>query len=552
MKINSCFNFQTFLIILLALSWVFVRSSSASMESEYQEIRLAKAELMMVDKKDKEAFAMVKQNIIGATNFHLPSYLFIADWFYNKKYYASAFRALKMALNKSHGQKISMIVDQKDFEEQLNRLTPLSQQSLEIVFNIAQKYFAIAQKSKGESELKIKLFEFARRYFTICTYFNYLPGYPEYFLGIIETELKDYSSAVNQFLDAKNKLAEQQVQDTELESGLDFYLGSSLINQGKYDAGVLYLKTLFHSEKANEALKSYADMYFKALSNDLYSLSFSSGLQYHENIHLLNNNDRKLMPLIKSEYGKVAGAYRNLGGSAYYYSGMGKKWSSTFIFSGVNLSALDREQKLRDYSSYGSSLLLQANHSEKTIPGITFSYNRSFYRPSKNVSSKSYQTIIEVNPQINYLTKKGISTAKLQLNQTRDSYGDHLYKTGIYLNYVPLFRRKWLAPSFTVESVYFQESEPYKSSFSYSGTLINHMTLGNYGDLFLTLIGLKNTNQDPSYDYVEQNYELLWSIPIPVLKGVILSISVGQYFRRDEVPAKIEDKTAEVKLSWSL
>ncbi|MEK6624728.1 MAG: hypothetical protein AABY86_07160, partial [Bdellovibrionota bacterium] len=398
----------------------------------------------------------------------------------------------------------------------------------------------------------IKLLEFARRYFTICAHFNFSPGYPEYFLGIIETELKDYSSAVNQFLEAKDRLTEQQVEDAELESGLDFYLGSSLINQGKHDAGVLYLKTLYHSEKTNESLKNYADMYFKALANDMYSVSFSSGLQYHENIHQLNNNDRKLMPLIKEEYGKVPGAYRNLGASAYYYSGMGEKWSSTFVLNGLNLTPIDREQNIRDYSSCGTYLLLQANDSKRTIPGITFSYNRSFYRPAKNATSKSYQTIIEMNPQINYLTTKGISTAKLQLVRTRDVYADYLSKAGISLNYVPLLRRKWLAPSLTLATASIQESKPYESSLSYSGTLTNHATLGRFGDLFLSLIATRNINDDSYMDYLEQNYELLWSMPISSLKGVILSFSVGQYFRDDQVSARIEDKTAEAKLSWSL
>ena len=422
---------------------------------------------------------------------------------------------------------------------------------LELSFNIAQKYFTIAQTSKGEDEQKFELFELARRYFSVCAHFNYSPGYPEYFLGIIDTELKDYGSAVNQFLAAKEKIGQEQVDDNDLISGVDFYLGSSLINQGQQDAGILYLKTLYNSMSTNESWKNYADMYFKALANELFSVSFSGGLQYHQNIHQLNNTDRQSMPLLKSEYGKVPGAYRNLCASAYYYSGMGAKWSTTFIINGINLTAVDREQKNRDFTSVGSYLLLQANHSESTVPGITFSYSRSFYRPFKDAETQNYQTIIEMNPQFNYLTKKGISTFKLQLSQTRDIYADQLYKVGPSFNYVPLFKKKWLAPSFTLASSYKEESIPYDPSMSFSATLTNHAALGRLGDLFLTAVFTKNTNDAAYYDYVEHTYELLWSKAIRLLRGVVFSFSVSDYRRQDELPTTIEDQTAEAKLSFS-
>ena len=94
-------------------------------------------------------------------------------------------------------------------------------------------------------------------------------------------------------MEAKELFTEDDETDG-ISQELDFLVGTTLLQTGLTDAGMLFLQSVYLEGSKGSSLRDYAQQYIESLySDDLYIYSLSYGVTRKDNVHSLSDDDIK-------------------------------------------------------------------------------------------------------------------------------------------------------------------------------------------------------------------------------------------------------------------
>ncbi|MGB0453321.1 MAG: hypothetical protein ACPGJV_06370 [Bacteriovoracaceae bacterium] len=549
---------QTFILSLVfGLSF---SSSYAATVSELQELNLAKAELALVDGDDREALRLISQNL-SRKHFHLASYQFLADFYFDNEIFAKGYRVLYYMIRKLHTPHLLKAPEGKVLNKVLRKVPKASEEALGIYFDIATKYYNHSGLPYfNDKKRPYFLLKLSRKYFSILDHYQFKTAEVKYYQGLIAKKMAKYNKAITKFFEAKD-IFEEKYKDKETSEQIDFLIGETLLTSGSTDSGSIFLqsiairgkrRSLQNGQSQDATLASYAESYLDSLYSDNYSVfSVTYGMSENSNVHSLSDANRDDFSSISSFYDSESGRSEDMTASYYFNS---KQFGHYQYIASAYYSQSQYDNakiNFQDSKSYGASFDIRYDNLLKSLAKFGYSYAKSLYRPEAGGSFTDLSASNTIYLQYGQVFKSGILKTKIPYTFNDNVISENSYSFGIELSFVPYLKTKNWRPSYQIDINRNSETSGPPMTTEYQLSFTNHFKITNYDSVFLTLDYTLYNNSDPDTGYNQYQANLSYSRSFKFWRGLSFSASYNLRKRNKDNDETVNENIMSAGLTAS-
>ncbi len=537
-----------YVIILNAITLFSLQASSMR---EIQEVRLAKAELALIDGLPKKALRLILKNI-ESTELHVPSYLFLANWHFKRGNKAQGLKVYYHLIKKLHDHRVLKARLNNHFETYLKELKPANQPSQKLYFTIAHKYLEFADNPQLTSSQYFRYLHLAEKYLRICKFYQYKVQVTEYKLGQIALKKNEHQKALT-YLRSSKQILEEGPDDSEkskIINEIDLLIGEALLKDGHTDAGFIYLKHVSSSPNSSAGLQQYANSYLGALSSSYTSTSFSYGLKENSNIHSLTNDEKSDFTSYESSLFSKNALIHQKNLNIYFTQGLGQNWRFVWIGNLADDSTVKDELRFKDYRSYFSSFEFKYDNMAKKLTSLKYDVSVSQQREANDLVLTRTSTTHSIEGSLAFLFKNGTLTLFMPYEFIDNVGSANTKNYYLGLTYNPFVTSSSYSPSYTFR--WGQEEEiasPSTKAIELSWT--NQWAINDDFSLFGSLIYTQHINLEPELDYKDYLISLSSTYIIPFANWLSLNASSSYETKSISDGSKIETIISSLGLSAS-
>lgn len=524
---------------------LFVPSIVHSVEiSEIQEVRLAKAELALLDGKEKKALGFINKNL-SAKNFHLETFIFLGKYHLSKGKLTKSMKVFYYLIRKLHTSLLTDSYFDYTFLDKLQDAPVPSKKALEVYYMIALNYYNVYGEGIYNKKFNQSILYLAQKYFTISRYYQYNLALSNFYLAQIHSKENNTQDAVKRFVEARELFQEDTTVKPEQINQLDVLLGEALIRDGLNDAGSMFLKSVYLNPDSNASLKQYANSYLDALGDSYAAVTVSLTSKYDSNLHDLNDAeladfDNSYKESLNSTSGLTMARTLNI----FYSKKIAKNWSNITVFNFLDEVAADSKLKMKDVRSYSLGLDFKYDNLIKSAAKIKYNFSQIYLRDTAESKLEKSTTTHSITPQYIHSLKRGTITWGVPYEHTTQPDSTTQTKLGLSVSYSPYFSSKWISPTTNFEFSNAGEEAGAANSKVIEGSVSNHSLLSDSHSFFSSLSFTKNSNADPDLDYLEYDLDITYNFLIPFLKELYGSVTIERIDR--------SQSSSEHTASWLL
>lgn len=530
-----------------------LQTIQASDISEIIEVRLASAELLLLDNREKEALQLITQNI-RSKFIHLESYFVLSDLHLKRRRKRKAFKTIKDLITRLHGNSVVLMKAGSKFDSFIKTMEKPNVKALNAYFKLAQMYYNEASTKKASEKRlpkkQIKIYALAMKYFEFTKLFDYNRALSNYYLGLIESRLLNNQEAVNRFLEARNELAESE-EDQEMVENIDYLLGATLLKQGRLNTGVFFLKNIYNNPDSQSGLREYANIYLDQLSEGSFlSFGVNLGFEINDNINYLNDTQKKNFNLFKSILIKEKAIYRTAGANIYYTSPNYKGFSLLLLGGLQDQRTTDRDLSAKDLRTYSFLSNLTWNSFKKSIFKLELSYYHTLYRARAISNLQKFSGVYTIAPEITRAGTWGNSIFRLPITRSNAIGEGETWDKGFSYSYVPFYGRWFFNPSFKLSYTRAQEVEPLEDTNQGTFSISNHITPNPSFSLFQTIQYESYKNDNKAFAYKELSLSIGLSKTFTSIRGLGLNINLAKTNQKYDNDTEINNLIGDMNLSY--
>ena len=519
---------QTLIFTVLFLMCLSPDLSSKVPESELQEVRYAKAELAMLDGKENKALQILKKNL-NLKSLHLPSYLMIADYHFQRRNFSKGIRVYHYLIKKLHSDRVLKSPRVDEIGDLIDDLPAPSQDVMSIYFKIGMEYYRMSEDPNFEESLRKKMTLYAEKYFNVCEFYKFNLPQTKYMLGIIKNRKEDFLDSIKYLSDAKdllNDLPDDQ-RNADLFN-LDYLMGDNLVRAGFSDSGSLYLKSVYFSKDADNSLKDYASTYLNALNQEFFSLSFRTSYGYNNNIEGLTEDEQILRDSLINLFPYSKDAYfTGWGVNTFYNSKKLGHWSFLLYGDIDSKNMKNKNQSTNDERTFTVSVETKYDNFKQSTLKASLTYAYSMFRSEENLSMEKLSNFFSFQPSYVYTLKRGIITYRLPVNITQSITEGNLYSYGAGISYSPFIKSKYWGLGYSLDYAQNEESSTTPISSNYSFGVTNNTSFNDENSLFTTLNYTSNENVTESLVYTTYSVDFSYTLVFKKISGLSLNVSLS-------------------------
>ncbi|MEI8346059.1 MAG: hypothetical protein WCG27_01230 [Pseudomonadota bacterium] len=532
---------KLFFLIYLALAVtpiLFAQEENLSEQvKEGLELNLTKAELALSDNDDKNAIAYLKLNIYSP-HFHLPSFQMLADLYTKKGKILSALRVYYYTIKKLHDRQLLEAADEGLLVYRLRHSKPPSSNVLPIYFKVAEMYYWLYQNKPFTGAYRKRLLDISQKYFIICNYYRFNMPATHYYQALLEKERKDYPKAAAHFMESKELYEVDKLLPQDQLDNLTLMLADSMIYAGYYDAGTIYLRSIYLTPDVlsdpnsknpvgtNPALRDYAKSYLDALTTRTFSIGGS--LRYTHNDNINNLTDDQLNNFDTPSYVQKDAYTFGKSANMMYSSGRLQNWSYSLNL-GVS-EDLTQTAKLRyfDSRSYSAGFDVKYDTFVRILTRLGYSFSRYYYRPAWDSPFRQSSDYHIFTPQLTHSTTIGILSYKAPITIANSQLTQHATTNyGFSISYTPFLFIKILNPTFSAEGTKVDEGVYAKKSDQFNFSLSNYFPLTEKFGLFSYGNYLLKNNEDEVLAYQSYSINNSLSYAVGFIRGLSSDFSLN-------------------------
>jgi hypothetical protein len=461
-------------------------------------------------------------------NFHLESYLFLANYHFENKNYSKGLKVFHYMVKKLHTSKLIKSPKISNIEEDCEKVKKPSEEALEIYARVAQKYFELADSDVFSIKFSKTLTIRSLKYYNILNYYKFNIAETKYMLAVLHNRLEDFQISYDNLLDSKDFYLDGKESDSKDQiENINYMLGDNLIKSGHTDAGSLYLKSILTSPNASKSLKEYASSYLDSLSESFLSISVQVEKSYNNNINRVKNKNLALFDNFQSIFVSKDVWSEAISFNVFYNSEKHGHWS--FFTSGDFETETMSNKGLadKDSRSYSSSFEIKYDNFKKSLLKLNLSWTYSLYKASSDVSFSKYSNLVSITPSYTYMFNRGSFTTKGSIAFTNSISGDALGEESLFITYQPFWKNRWISPSYSFEFANIQEESEAEISRKLYVNFSNLSSVSENHSFFFSLDATFNKNSKPRLAYKEFNAGLTHTYLTPWLNGLSLSLNVN-------------------------
>tara|TARA_R110000868_G_scaffold164359_21_gene396968 strand:- start:2035 stop:3654 length:1620 start_codon:yes stop_codon:yes gene_type:complete len=493
---------------------------------ELQEVRLAKAQIALAQNKDKDALALISQNL-DPEHFHRASYQFLIDYHLKNGKTSKALKVLYYMVSKLHDKRVLSARYDQNFIPFIATLGTPSREAKEVYFTIAELYYELYNQKAFNKEYEARLLNLSQKYFEFLQYYRFDLALTKIYLGKIHSERENYPVALEQFMQAKEIFKDEYaIEDDEGLEDVNLLIGTALLQGGRLDPGSIYLRSIYFDTNATASTKAIAEEYLNILTYSFISASASYSFGYNSNVYQLNEFQLSNFSTVESFVGPKDGTSTKLRATLFYNAP-----GLTDVISGLFLGTFSQENyshelhQNRDERSITIGSEFKYEGFKKSIPKVRyyFTYNSVPTGNNDNFKKSSGTNLFEFSYA--RTIRSGSLTYSLPYSSTTYSSGLDENSLGLSVSYTPFWQNKHFAPSYSLAAFSREEAGVDTKSLRYDLSIGVQSEwnekLSTYSNLLLRL----NQNDNTFLDYKE--YEALFNTTYALSYGFSLSTDLS-------------------------
>ena len=495
--------------------------------SELQDNNLDQAQDALNEGNSKLAIRILKKNL-STKDFHLDSYLFLANYHFDNKDYSKGFKVYHYIIKRLHTKKLILSAKINDIDSVCKNIKRPSEEALEIYARLGQKYFELADSDVFSEKFSKVLTLRSLKYYNIINYYGYGEAQTKYMLAVLHNRLENFQVSYDNLLDSKDSYLDSSDEEAKDQvENINYMLGDNLIRSGFSDAGTLYLKSILTSNASSNSLKEYASSYLDSLSESFLSFAFKYERNYNNNIYRLTKSNLELFDRFSSILISKGAWSKSLSFNAFYNSEKHGNWSYFIYGDFENVTMSNEELSFKDSRTISTSFEAKYDNFEKTILKLNLSWTYSLYKESTGLSFSKYSNLYSIAPSFVYMFSRGSLTTKGTIALTSSISDDALGEQTLTMTYQPFWRSRWFSFSYSLEYGKVQEESEADTSLKYFASFSNFSSLSDNHSLFFSLNATLNKNLDSSLAYKEFNASLSHNYLTPWLSGLTIGLDVS-------------------------
>jgi hypothetical protein len=543
---------KTYLLLLIILLPLFLSPMVfADSITDKQNDILVNAREALTTGNSKLSMRILKQNL-SKTNFHLDSYLFLANYHFDNKIFSKGFKVYHYIIKILHTKKLVSSPKITDIETICDQVAKPSEEALEIYARLGQKYFELADSDVFTEEFSNFLSLRSLKYYKIINYYKYSEAETKYMLAVLHNRLENFQISYDNLLDSKDSYLDSlDVESKSQVENINYMLGDNLIRSGFSDAGALYLNSILSSPSSSKSLKEYASSYLDSLSDSFLSFAVTIEKTYNNNINRLTNSSFELFDDYSSILISKADWSEVLSFNAFYNSKKHGHWSYFIYGDFKNETMSNKALSDKDSRTFSTSFEAKYDNFKKTILKLNLSWNYSYYKESANLSFSKYSNLFSIAPSLVYMTTRGSLTAKGSLAITDSISGEVLAERTVSITYQPFWKSRWFSFSYSLEYGKVQEESKAQASKKYYLSFSNFSTVSDNHSLFFSFYLTTNNNKRASLAYRELNLSFSHSYLVPWINGLTLGLNANYEYNIPRSSDKVRVLEYGASLSYN-
>lgn len=450
-------NLWMFYFLLLGMT-IFRVSHAQDNVSEQQEIRLAKAELALSQNKEDYALLLLSKNM-DPDHFHLDSYLFLANFYLQKRLVSKAFRVYHFMIKNLHpigGKRILKSAGMDTLKYEFSVIPPPSESAKNIYFLMGEQYFNSVEKGMFPKTFNGQLLLNAKKYFITSYYYNYRKADSKYYLGIINSRLGKYGEAIEDLTQAREMLTNNKNDPRESDiQNIDFLMADALIREGHTDSGSIYLQRLYQNQSTSSSLREYANQYLDNLNSIFKIVTITGGLFRDNNIHNLNSDNQEDIESFKTELANLGfpiligpdALFYTKSFNYFYSSQRHNNFSYVFNFNATEQTVDDERQYDLESRTLFASFNGKYDAFQDSVLKMGYSFTKSFGKKTKEANFEGTTVYHNFSPEIVQSFKNGSLGLSAHFEVQVPLEGDNVYNQEYALSFTPYWKNKYFAPS---------------------------------------------------------------------------------------------------------
>jgi hypothetical protein len=369
----------------------------------------------------------------------------------------------------------------------LGVVEPPSQNALTLYFSLAELYYNLTDLEGLKEKQLTSLYARARKYFIVCSYYNFNLSGTKFYLGDLYNKLEKGKLAVDNLLIAKELyLAEGIEKSSDDIKNIDFLLADSLLKSGHTDAATIYLKHIYRSPAKwdpndkkfkDSPLKAYAKSYLDSFFME--SLSFTPG-------YSLDNDDNVSDTVTSSEItsSKISTKSFNLYVSTKRFLKMPYEISLDFSETLYGNSTVSSDY---DSRSLSANLSLHFENWFDNIFKLDYNFSRSYTRNSETSSFEGSSNSHILTPQYTFNMMRGTFVLSFPVTLNDNLTSEDTTDFGSSVSFTPFWHHNYLTPNFSLEYTHYgaTSGETPTSQIYFSAT--NSLNFSDYIGLYLAI-----------------------------------------------------------------
>ena len=509
-------------LILIFLLGLVLPAYAVSVQ-EIQRVRLARAESFLQDGEDKKALRLIYANLKSKIP-HIPTYLILARYYYDRSEISKSFKVYYSIIKRTHTPVIVSTGYSPNFEQLLNQVPRPSNDALKVYFEVAQKYWELYRDGRMDKEFREKVLIMSKKYFTVCQYYDYERVAVSTSLARIESIKSNPQQALKELKvanESNSKSLERSREKNQQE--VELLMGETLLNEGRTDAGLLYLRSVYNSPSSSPALRQYAEGYLDALSKTYARVNFNYNINAETNMHKLTETQRSEFAdsSLQDQYGVENGIVHENNIDLFLAKRWNNHWSTLFAGTLNIESASESTAKARDKRKVTLRADSKYENFDKAFIKLKYAYEMNWTRPTSESSLTHSTTTHSITPQYTYTLKSGLISYGLPIEMQSSTDQGSISQYGFEIGFRPFYRNRYFDFQATGEigtkGEYLEESTS-STFFNLSG--INQTLISDSWSLFSNLNYYSQSNQIESLSYSELSLSATFSYSFRAIKGL--------------------------------
>lgn len=518
------------------------------------EVRYAQAELALLDQQPMEALRLLKENLKPG-ELHMPSYQLLINIYLSQGENAKAFKVMYFLVRRLHpvdGTRILGLGYVDNIREHLSEISPPRREALELYFMIAQQYYRLAEQGKFTNEYRAQLYELSAKYFLICDYYKYSLPQTNYFLGVVQSRRRQHQDAITRLIEAKELFAKDDFEgDKPSAQNINFLIADNLVREGYRDAGTLYLNSIYLEPEADESLRQYSKSYLDNLAANFSLISVGLSYNIRQNPYRFQDTFLENYTQFQEILGEKNGA--SVAKSAGYFFSSKRYGHMVYSFR-ANLREDLYNDSLHwrlDSRLLTGALELKYDNLRRSLLKVSYTHTHIMTRPDEDKDFKSSSTDHALNIEYVHTLKRGTLSYRLPLSLRERKNLEDLMTKGLGLSYVPFYRTRWLAPSFSLDYSLAEESDDVRDTRRLRGSISNHIRFSQIVSTFIFASYTQTSHAEERFSSNELSFNLYTNVLLRFIRNLSANFSVSRTLADTKDDDKISTLTLTTGLNYS-